>query len=140
MGTRSLTFVYDGIQRVKNRVLCMYQQFDGYPSGVGLELAEFLEGRAIINGIGMDAPVKASNGMRCMAAELVRETKMGIGGTYLYPTSTKDGGQDYEYHIYLDGDYYERTHVVMVRVRNYKGHTIFKGNVEQFKKFCLKDK
>ena len=38
MGTRSLTFVYDGEQPIIN----MYRQFDGYPSGHGQELAEFL--------------------------------------------------------------------------------------------------
>ena len=137
MGTRSLTFVYDGNQRVANLCMVMYQQFDGYPSGVGLEIADFLDGREVVNGIGADVG-KASNGMACLAAELVSETKDGIGGTYLYPTRTKDAGQDYEYHIYLDGDYYQRTHRLMVRVRDYKKQTIFKGDVAAFMKFCKK--
>ena len=38
MGTRSLTFVYDGDKPIIN----MYRQFDGYLEGHGLELAEFL--------------------------------------------------------------------------------------------------
>ena len=38
MGTRSLTFVYEGEKPIVN----MYRQFDGYPSGHGAELAEFL--------------------------------------------------------------------------------------------------
>jgi len=37
MGTRSLTYVYDN----KEPLVCMYRQFDGYPSGHGKELAEF---------------------------------------------------------------------------------------------------
>jgi hypothetical protein len=39
MGTRSLTFVYDGDEPMIN----MYRQFDGYPSGHGSELADFFE-------------------------------------------------------------------------------------------------
>lgn len=139
MGTRSLTFVYNGEQRVKNICVCMYQQYDGYPSGVGLAIAKFLEGRAVVNGIGAGTPSKASNGMSCLAASLVYETKDGIGGTYLYPTRTRDAGQDYEYHIYLTGDYYKNTHQIMVRVRDYNRRTIFKGTVEQFMRFCEKD-
>ena len=38
MGTRSLTFVYED----KTPILNMYRQFDGYPSGHGQELADFL--------------------------------------------------------------------------------------------------
>ena len=38
MGTRSLTFVYDEDTPLIN----MYRQYDGYPSGHGAELADFL--------------------------------------------------------------------------------------------------
>ena len=38
MGTRSLTFVYDEQEAIIN----MYRQYDGYPTGHGAELAEFL--------------------------------------------------------------------------------------------------
>ena len=47
MGTRSLTYVYD----VKTPVVCMYRQYDGYPSGHGQELAEFLFDGKLVNGI-----------------------------------------------------------------------------------------
>lgn len=138
MGTRSLTFVYDGDQRVKNICICMYQQYDGYPSGFGLELAKFLEDRAIVNGFGSGTPSKASNGMACLAASLVEATKDDIGGVYLYPTTVRDAGQSYEYHVYLTGDYYKQTHKLMVRVRDFRKHTIFNGDVEAFTKFCEK--
>ncbi len=39
MGTRSLTYVYDETGKV---IIKMYLQFDGYPSGHGLDLAKFL--------------------------------------------------------------------------------------------------
>lgn len=40
MGTRSLTYVYDESGKV---IIKMYLQFDGYPSGVGMDLAKFLK-------------------------------------------------------------------------------------------------
>ena len=39
MGTRSLTFVYNDN---KKPIINLYRQYDGYPSGHGAELAEFL--------------------------------------------------------------------------------------------------
>ena len=42
MGTRSLTFVKEQNGRKVSTYVCMYRQYDGYPSGHGLELAEFL--------------------------------------------------------------------------------------------------
>ena len=39
MGTRSLTYVYDDNN---DPIICMYRQFDGYPTGHGSELADFL--------------------------------------------------------------------------------------------------
>lgn len=47
MGTRSLTFMSDECGDV---LVCMYRQFDGYMSGHGVELAEFLAGFPIVNG------------------------------------------------------------------------------------------
>ena len=46
MGTRSLTFVYDGDEPIVN----MYRQFDGYPEGHGQELAEFLCSGKLVEG------------------------------------------------------------------------------------------
>ena len=99
MGTRSLTFVYDGEEPIIN----MYRQFDGYPTGHGAELAEFLAPFDMVSGIpvGKDVkPRKMANGMGCLAAQLVANFKEEAGQFYLYPTSAVDCGQDYEYHIY----------------------------------------
>jgi hypothetical protein len=103
MGTRSLTFVYEGNQSDNPEVIInMYRQYDGYVAGHGRDVADFLDGRVIVNGFGSNTPEKASNGMGCMAASLVDYFKDGIGNIYLYPASAKDCGQDYEYHIYQD--------------------------------------
>ena len=64
MGTRSLTFVYEKYGDKQMPIINMYRQFDGYPSGHGAELAEFLDGFRIVNGYSGD-PVKTANGMSC---------------------------------------------------------------------------
>lgn len=127
MGTRSLTFVYQD----KTPVLCMYRQFDGYPAGHGSELAEFLgQFEAITNGIRLGETRKTANGMGCLGAQLVGHFKQGeVGGFYLYPTNSKDCGQEYEYHIYED----------KIVVKNYNRKTIFSGSWNDFAEFCDKE-
>ena len=125
MGTRSLTFVYEDTQKV----LCMYRQFDGYPSGHGRELATFLNGFVdVVNGIRIGDTRKIANGMGCLAAQLVANFKAGVGGFYLYPTSTKDAGQEYEYHVYAEK--------VVVKETYDNNKTIFTGTWAEFSKFC----
>ena len=55
MGTRCLTFVYDN----KLPILNLYRQFDGYPSGHGQELGEFLKNLEITNGIAKETKGKS---------------------------------------------------------------------------------
>jgi hypothetical protein len=122
MGTRSLTFVYD---ERGDAIINLYRQYDGYPSGHGAELAEFLAGKRIVNGLAGDTSM-VFNGMGCLAASLVANFKEAAGGFYLYPVTSKDCGQDYEYHIHQD----------RIVVKNYNGNEIFSGSWELFSKFC----
>jgi hypothetical protein len=127
MGTRSLTFVYENGAPKPLPVLCMYRQFDGYPEGHGRELSQFLGGFvAIVNGLRFNETRKVANGMGCLAAQLVGHFKSEAGGFYLYPTNSKDCGQDYEYHIYEDK--------IKVKVSN--GKAIFTGSWKEFTDFC----
>ena len=153
MGTRSLTFVYDG----KEPIINMYRQFDGYPTGHGAELAEFLAPFTLVNGLGIDEKGRVANGMGCLAAQLVSNFKgTEAGQFYLYPTSAVDCGQDYEYHIFdnvltfLDEDGIERRTTelriaITNRGCNFFGLTqsdtnerIFEGNLAEFAEFCRK--
>lgn len=80
MGTRSMTIVMDD-----DKELCrIYRQYDGYPSGHGLDLAELCKVK-IVNGFSPDAKAQA-NGMGCLAAQIVKGLKDGVGGIYLEPT------------------------------------------------------
>ena len=51
MGTRSLTYVYD---EQGEKIINLYRQFDGYPTGHGQELAEFLNKGRMVNGLELD--------------------------------------------------------------------------------------
>ena len=121
MGTRSLTFVYDGDVPVIN----IYRQYDGYPSGHGHELAQFLDSKTLVNGFGKQNSFEA-NGMGCLAAQLIVQLKHGVGGIYNYPVSSTDCFQDYEYHVYED----------RVVVKDPTA-VIFEGTWEEFGQFCL---
>jgi len=138
MGTRSLTFVYDEQEPIIN----MYRQYDGYPTGHGAELAEFLTQFTMVNGLGINETRKVANGMPCLAAQLVAHFKSEAGGFYLYPTSTVDCGQDYEYHVYHNGSEGLRVSITN-RGCNFFGLTqsdtnekIFDGTVVEFTAFC----
>lgn len=134
MSTRSLTFVKDDTNRV---VMNMYRQCDGYPSGLGTELYEFLKDIKIVNGI-VPGSEKIANGAGCLAAQIVAHFKDGPGGVYLHHPSSKDCGQDYEYHITAD------TSGITVKVMEaaWTGHrakTLYQGDLEGFGAFCKKD-
>ena len=137
MGTRSLTFVYDEDGK---KLINMYRQYDGYPSGHGKDLAEFLEPITMVNGINMTKAVIAY-GPGCLAAQLVAHFKDGPGGIYLEPTTAVDCGQDYEYHIATHGGGAELT-IACQRIeglRPFRRKKIFDGSIEEFKAFCEKE-
>lgn len=138
MGTRSLTFVY----AEQDPIINMYRQYDGYPTGHGAELAEFLAQFTMVNGISTRESRKVANGMGCLAAQLVAHFKSEAGGFYLYPTSAVDCGQDYEYHVYHNGSEGLRVSITN-RGCNFFGLTqsdvndrIFDGTVAEFTAFC----
>ena len=145
MGTRSLTFVYEKYGKVQKPVVNMYRQFDGYPTGHGAELAEFLSSGTMVNGIGAGQR-HVFNGMGCLAAQMVAHFKQTPGGFYIHPVDVTDCGQDYEYHIYsanglLSGEVF-RIEVYycgcnMFGVSSSETHElVFKGNLKEFTEFC----
>jgi hypothetical protein len=112
--------VYDGGTPVIN----MYRQFDGYPSGHGAELAEFLSGFEIVNGYGEVRP-KLANGMGCLAAQLIAHFKQSVGGFYIHPVTDTDCWQEYEYHVHEEN----------VVVKN-PSEVIFAGSWVDFFNWC----
>lgn len=97
MGTRSLTIIEN---EGGEELCCIYQQFDGYPEGVGQTLRELLKDMRIVNGHQTgDKFGEAANGMECLAAQIVAALKAGIGNVYLYPPGSRDCGEEYRYTI-----------------------------------------
>ena len=157
MGTRCLTIVYDHGKPIVN----LYRQYDGYPSGHGAELAEFLgQFVAITNGIAMNETRKVANGMGCLAAQLVHNFKGSVGGEestamkgrspnlaggfYIHSVEDKECGQDYEYHVY------EKDGEICVQVKDRgcnmfgltmsdRNESLFDGPVVTFNEYCVGD-
>ena len=122
MGTRCLTYVYEG----NSPLVCLYRQFDGYPSGHGAELANFLKGIKLGNGIAANPKMgKFANGMGCLAAQLVAHFKKSVGGFYIHLV-TDSGGVDYEYHVYAN----------KVVVKDSDEVVVFSGSRKDFAEYC----
>ena len=122
MGTRCLTYVYEG----NSPLVCLYRQFDGYPSGHGAELANFLKGIKLGNGIADNPKMgKFANGMGCLAAQLVAHFKKSVGGFYIHLV-TDSSGVDYEYHVYAN----------KVVVKDSDEAVVFSGSRKDFAEYC----
>jgi hypothetical protein len=98
MGTRSLTYVYDG----ETPIMCMYRQYDGYLSGHGQELANFLNELTLGNSIPDSGDLYTyANGMGDLAAQMIVWFKKTPGGFYIHPIDfNQECCQEYEYHVY----------------------------------------
>ena len=119
MGIRSTTKIIDerGITLVN-----IYRQYDGDLDGHGQELAKFLQGKEMINGINGQSMAQAANGMGCLAAQIVAHFKVGIGGFYL---ESPNATEDFDYEVKLVKGELEIT------VRE-DGDAIFKGSPSEF--------
>ena len=107
MGTRSLTHVIKTYKasngKMKKVTLAtIYRQMDGYPSGMGKDLADFIKGGKLVNGISFTENQRVFNGAGCFGAQLIKELKDGAGGIYLEPINASKCGEEYIYKIIID--------------------------------------
>lgn len=143
MGTRSLTRVIetwkdDNGKQKQEMLVTMYRQYDGYPEGHGQELAEFLNSGKVVNGLGLDEKRRVFNGAGCMAAQMISHFKGdSAGGIYIYPNSTKDAWQNYEYHVLVDFDSKDVTLICYESGKRKK--ELFKGSPDKFIEFVQKE-
>ena len=127
MGTRSTIAIYEGA----THLVTIYQQYDGYPDGVGKSLAEFIQSGKFVNGLGVKKSL-VFNGMGCFAAALIKHLKDGPGGTYIVPK-----GQKEEYNYKVVGDTFDERKLTVAC----QGHESFKaGSVAAFMKWCKEQK
>ena len=132
MGTRSLTTFVETYKdnsgkKVKNEIVTMYRQYDGYMEGHGKDLADFLAGGELVDGFGMDDKV-VFNGMGCLSAQVVAHFKDGVGGFYLQ-RANKNSGENYRYKVIGDFETKEIT-IEVFEVGN-RAKKIFSGSPKQ---------
>jgi len=130
MGTRSTTNILD---ENGNRLLCIYQQFDGYiEGGVGEKLIRLLEDRVVVNGYTMDDKERRNfNGMSCLAADVVAHFKDGIGGAYIQALD-EDYVGSYDYTISCIGDGKDsKPQRLKIKMQSY-GEVIYDGLIDDF--------
>ena len=106
----------------------IYKHWDGYPEGLGVTLANYLDGYQIVNGISHDTQGPIANGIGCLAAQLVSYIKDGPGDISLRIPGDRDW-EDYAYYIWIK-DHEE----IMISIFNYEDECIFVGNSESLMK------
>lgn len=135
MGTRSLTtfiekWTNEKTQKVKQtKIVTMYRQYDGYPSGMGIDLAEFLAKGKLVNGISCTETELVFNGMGCLAAQAVAHFKDGPGSIYLQRGGTINSWEEYRYEVITTMGSSE---IIMRCYDVYKKKWIFQGTPTQF--------
>ena len=124
MGTHSvIKFQEDG-----ETICAIYQQYDGYPEGVGKELFEFLDNITIVNGLSVGQPERVANGVGCLAAQFVAEFKNGAGGFYM---TQLDDEQEFNYIVNScwEGDKLGEPTITVTR---YDDDVLFSGSINLF--------
>ena len=94
MSTHANIHIYDK----EERFVSLYKHTDGYPSGLGLELYNFLVNIKLVNGLNPEMK-NVANGMGCLAAQLIANFKTTPGDLYVISPNS-DSLQDFNYHIY----------------------------------------
>jgi hypothetical protein len=97
-------------------IVDIYHHWDGYPEGLGVKLASYLNGYHIVNGLGREND-RLFNGIGCMAAAIVCHLKLENAGcddsgkinikpgdVYI---ESRESHSWIDYHYYVWGDYYK---------------------------------
>jgi len=132
MGTHSVVTFYEKIYNSEKyeRIVSVYQQYDGYVTGVGFSLCNFLNKYHLVNGIGID-DINIANGAQCLAALFIRDFKLNAGGLYILP---KKQNEDYNYDVYISG-----TTLTKIKA-SYFSKKIFEGNLVDFNTYIKTQK
>ena len=127
MGTRATIHIAKREEGVsfseipKKKIVSIYHHYDGYPEYLGVTIANYLEGKKIVNGLGdRNAPV--FNGLSCLAASLIAELKEEAGYVYIDDPNCPHGWLDYEYVIWGDAG-----KGIWISIFDYYGNCIFVG-------------
>jgi len=106
----------------------VYKHYDGYPSGHPVNLARFLRGFSIVNGVPFDGDhSRMANGLGCLAAQYVAAFKEGPGDIYVENPDTDHF--DIEYITYVWGT--ENKDIWMSIFDTYSDECIFVGKPQE---------
>lgn len=126
MGTSSIVRFHDG-----NKVIVsVYHHYDGYISGMGKELAGFLEERKLVNGLSSDDtdPRIKANGVGCLAAQWISLMKQGPGDVYI---ASEEDDAEFDYEVCVPSD-------MEVTVSAFRGSDeLFHGAQDDFYDFVV---
>ena len=101
----------------------VYKHWDGYPEGLGVTLANYLDGYNVVNGLTHDSyQGPLANGIGCLSAQLVSYLKNEPGNVYLQPPQERDW-EDYEYYIWI-----KEHEEIMISIFNYGNECVFVGD------------
>jgi hypothetical protein len=89
-------------EKPNKTIVDIYHHYDGYPEGLGVTLASYLDGKAITNGLGNRDDYDYFNGLGCMAASIVEYLKDGPGNVYIEDKDRPHGWLDYKYYVWGD--------------------------------------
>lgn len=148
MGTHSIIKFKEVDFYGKTRAIAtIYQQFDGYLSGVGLDLCNWLLDKTIINGIARDISYNDfsyANGFNCLAAQYIRDHKKELGNLYMYPEDCDN--EEYNYEVimdYVDIQGYWKSNVdtvICLKITDINGSVIIEGSPSNVKEYILAHK
>ena len=112
---------HPGVDKIHIQI---YNHYDGYPSGLGVTLADYLQDFTVVNGLS-SGQGKVANGIGCLAAQTVRYLKDEPGQIYLHKPGKRDW-EDYEYFIWC-----KEGHGVWISIFDYEGNCIFVGKPDK---------
>lgn len=141
MGTRSTYRIIEKREEdVQDEIALIYVQYDGYPEGHPLSVAEYLSSGTLVNGYDSSMPSLTFNGAGCLAARLIGFLKQDkTGNVYLYPSRFRgNSGEDYLYDIIVNS---ESNYIEMVCYTNgydYPANELFRGTPQDFVEFVNK--
>lgn len=125
MGTRSLVRFFNKGSKLPLAVF--YQQWDGSPSGVGMQLAQFLKKM-----VGVD--ILNFSDLGCLCAQFCAEFKKEKGGFYIQPVDSEN--EEYNYNVVYDDENYS-FEILMIK----DGYNVYKPiaksmSLDEFYEFC----
>lgn len=120
MGTRSLTKVYD---QFDGKIICtMFVHFDGYPTGVGADIKNALQGVTVVNGMNGSEVEPFVNRMGQLVSYLVRKAPCNFEFTEAERSSEYI---DFTYHLRFESGR------VLLSVDSW-GEEVYSGLLDEF--------